>query len=40
MLPHRRLGCHGLELGTMNYQVMAAEGFGSTGRSSLVVREE
>ena len=28
---------HGMELGRMNYQVMATEGFGSTGRSSLRV---
>lgn len=31
---------HGLELGRMDYQVMATEGFGSTGRSSLAVWEE
>ena len=31
---------HGLELGTMNYQVMATEGFGSTGRSDVTVWEE
>lgn len=31
---------HGMELGTMNYQVMATEGFGSTGRSSIGVWEE
>ncbi|MCD2325269.1 glycoside hydrolase family 11 protein [Sphingomonas sp. IC-56] len=26
---------HGLKLGTMNYQVLATEGFGSTGRSDI-----
>ena len=31
---------HGLELGTMDYQVLATEGYGSTGRSSIIVREE
>lgn len=30
----------GLELGTMNYQVLATEGFGSTGRSSIAVWAE
>jgi len=30
----------GLKLGTMNYQVMATEGYGSTGKSSLRVWEE
>ncbi len=28
---------HGMELGAMNYQVMATEGFGSTGRSNVTV---
>jgi endo-1,4-beta-xylanase len=31
---------HGLELGTMDYQVMATEGFGSTGRSEVTVWQE
>ena len=31
---------HGLELGTMDYQVMATEGFGSTGRSDVTVWQE
>jgi len=31
---------HGLELGTMDYQVMATEGFGSTGRADVTVWEE
>ena len=31
---------HGLELGKMNYQVMATEGYGSTGRSRLSVWED
>ena len=31
---------HGLELGTMNYQVLATEGFGSTGRSDVTVWQE
>lgn len=31
---------HGLELGTMSYQIMATEGFGSTGRSAVTVWEE
>ena len=31
---------HGLELGTMNYPVMATEGFGSTGRSDVTLWEE
>ena len=31
---------HGMELGTMNYQVLATEGYGSTGRSSIRVWEE
>jgi endo-1,4-beta-xylanase len=31
---------HGLELGTMNYQVMATEGFGSDGRSDVTVWQE
>ena len=31
---------HGLALGTMNYQVLATEGFGSTGRSNVTVWEE
>jgi endo-1,4-beta-xylanase len=30
----------GMKLGTMNYQVMASEGFGSTGRSSLTVWQQ
>ena len=30
----------GLELGTMDYQVMATEGFGSTGRSDVTVWQE
>ena len=32
----RRLG---INLGTMNYQVMATEGYGGTGRSSVTVWE-
>lgn len=31
---------HGLELGTMDYQVMATEGFGSAGRSIVTVWQE
>ena len=31
---------HGMELGTMNYQVMATEGFGSVGGSEIIVWEE
>ncbi|HEY6816848.1 MAG TPA: glycoside hydrolase family 11 protein [Croceibacterium sp.] len=31
---------HGLELGAMDYQVMATEGFGSTGRSDVTVWQE
>jgi endo-1,4-beta-xylanase len=31
---------HGLELGTMDYQVMATEGYGSIGRANLRVWEE
>jgi endo-1,4-beta-xylanase len=31
---------HGMELGAMDYQVMATEGYGSTGRASLAVWEE
>ena len=31
---------HGLELGRMDYQVMATEGFGSSGRSDVTVWEE
>ncbi len=31
---------HGMALGTMNYQVMATEGYGSTGRSAITVWEE
>ena len=31
---------HGLEMGTMDYQVMATEGFGSSGRSNVTVWEE
>jgi endo-1,4-beta-xylanase len=31
---------HGMELGTMNYQVLATEGYGSTGRSHLTVWED
>jgi endo-1,4-beta-xylanase len=31
---------HGLELGTMDYQVLATEGFGSTGRSDITVWQE
>ncbi len=31
---------HGLELGTMDYQVMATEGFGSSGRSDVAVWQE
>jgi len=31
---------HGMELGRMNYQVMATEGYGSTGRSDITVWEE
>jgi endo-1,4-beta-xylanase len=31
---------HGMTLGTMDYQVMATEGYGSTGRASLTVRED
>jgi endo-1,4-beta-xylanase len=31
---------HGLNLGTMNYQVLATEGFGSTGRADVTVWEE
>ncbi len=31
---------HGLELGTMNYQVLATEGFGSAGRSDVTVWQE
>ena len=31
---------HGMELGTMNYQVLATEGFGSTGRADVMVWEE
>jgi endo-1,4-beta-xylanase len=31
---------HGLKLGTLDYQVMATEGFGSAGRSSVRVWEE
>ena len=31
---------HGLELGTMDYQVMATEGFGSAGRSDVTVWQE
>ena len=31
---------HGLWLGTMNYQVMATEGFGSAGRADVAVWEE
>lgn len=31
---------HGLRLGKMNYQVMATEGYGSTGKASLRVWEE
>ena len=31
---------HGLELGAMDYQVMATEGFGSIGRSSLTVWQD
>lgn len=30
---------HGLELGTMDYQVMATEGFGSSGRAEVTVWE-
>jgi len=31
---------HGMRLGTLDYQVLATEGFGSTGRSSVSVWEE
>ena len=31
---------HGMELGTMNYQVMATEGFGSVGGSKITVWEQ
>lgn len=31
---------HGMELGKMNYQVMATEGFGSTGGSNITVWQE
>ena len=31
---------HGLELGTMDYQVLATEGFGSSGRSDVTVWQE
>jgi len=31
---------HGLELGTMDYQVLATEGFGSTGRSEVTLWQE
>jgi endo-1,4-beta-xylanase len=31
---------HGMELGTMDYQVLATEGFGSTGRARVIVWEE
>jgi endo-1,4-beta-xylanase len=31
---------HGMELGTMNYQVLATEGFGSVGRSDVTVWQE
>ena len=31
---------HGMELGTMNYQVLATEGFGSVGGSEITVWEE
>jgi endo-1,4-beta-xylanase len=31
---------HGMELGTMNYQVLATEGYGSTGRAMIAVWEE
>ena len=31
---------HGMELGTMNYQVMATEGYGSTGRARLTVWQD
>lgn len=31
---------HGLELGTMDYQVLATEGFGSRGRSEVTVWQE
>jgi len=31
---------HGMELGKMNYQVIATEGYGSTGRSDITVWEQ
>lgn len=31
---------HRMELGTMDYQVLATEGYGSTGRSQIAVRED
>jgi endo-1,4-beta-xylanase len=31
---------HGLELGTMDYQVLATEGFGSSGRSDVTLWQE
>jgi endo-1,4-beta-xylanase len=31
---------HGMELGTMNYQVLATEGYGSTGRSRIAVWQD
>jgi len=31
---------HGMQLGTLDYQVLATEGYGSTGRSSVSVWEE
>ena len=31
---------HGMELGSMDYQVLATEGYGSTGKSSISVWEE